>query len=84
MTDTLKPCRGCGQPVLWAKTPAGKAIPLDPGQASAGTIVLENGIAYVLRVGDPRFAEWMSRPAHERYKSHFASCSRAADFRKAS
>ena len=23
-------CRGCGAPIVWIKTPAGKAMPCDP------------------------------------------------------
>lgn len=34
-------CRECGDPILWARTVAGRMIPLDPGSDQArGTFVL--------------------------------------------
>lgn len=79
MTDQgPKPCRGCGLLVRWVTIAAtGKRMPLNPvADSRAGTVFL---------FGD----EWRvtSRhvqppPATSLYVSHFATCSKAASFRK--
>lgn len=68
-------CRGCGAPVLWGVTGANeKPIPLDPEPRADGNLVVEARmvVAYsqLLHVGVPR------------YVTHFATCAKAAEFRK--
>lgn len=70
-------CGSCGAPVTWAKTAAGKVIPLDPEPVANGNVLLRDGVAIVFgaKSGAP--------PAGERrYKSHFATCAQAAQHRR--
>lgn len=63
--------RGCGAPVIWATTPRGKNIPLDPEPVAGGNLELRAGIAMVV-TADPEV---------RRYRSHFASCPKAGELR---
>lgn len=36
----MSACRGCGAPVLWAVTPAGRTIPLDAEPSADGNVIL--------------------------------------------
>lgn len=70
----MSECKACGEEMRWAKTAAGKSIPLDPDPTSAGNIVLEDGVAVVLP--DP------AKYDGEKYTSHFATCPDAKKFRR--
>lgn len=68
-------CRSCGAPIVWARTHAGKSIPIDvdpaiggPANYPDGNIALFNGVAEVTASGP--------------HKSHFATCKDAASWRK--
>ncbi len=58
-------CKTCNQPIMWATTAAGKAIPLDVEPVPDGNLVLDGGTA---RVAD------MFSPPGPRWRSHFATC----------
>ncbi|MGO9056372.1 MAG: hypothetical protein ACLQU2_03180 [Candidatus Binataceae bacterium] len=62
-------CRGCGADILWAKTLAGKAVPLDakPEKRFVLTGMSEDGVKLI-----------------DSYLSHFVTCPQAAAFRKES
>lgn len=72
-------CRTCSEPVIWATTAAGKAMPVDAEPRSDGNLDLIEG--------DP-VPQVRVIPAHTptmtglRYVSHFATCSHAAEHRK--
>jgi hypothetical protein len=72
-------CRGCGQPILWVEmADSGRANPLNPEHDPRGNIVLDRaGKAHYLKRGEAYLV-----PPIERYVSHFATCSRAKEFRK--
>jgi hypothetical protein len=72
----MSKCRNCGARILWARTPKGKAIPLDPKPHANGTIVLTSLGAMFLLPDDPR-------PAGRCYQSHFVTCRGAAKRQKA-
>lgn len=55
-------CKGCGEPIVWMKTDAGKNIPVDPE-----SIVDEGATVF-----DP-----------DQMVSHFSTCAKADEFRKA-
>jgi hypothetical protein len=63
-------CRSCHAPVLWAKTVAGKDMPLDPAPVDNGNINLQAGIA--------RYVD----PGAGQYVSHFATCPQGKTWRK--
>lgn len=73
-------CRACGKRIFFAKTPAGKAIPLNAEPDPAGNVALRDGLAVVL--GGEALAA--ARATGEELRtSHFADCPAAARFRKA-
>lgn len=67
-------CRGCGRKILWARTEDGKAIPLD-----AVAPVYEAHEAESAERGDTLIA----RRATTSYVSHFVTCPKRDEFRKA-
>ena len=58
-------CRACGAPVMWAKTPNGKWMPLDPDPYSGNVILLPPDGSNIPKV------EIRNRSA---YTSHLATC----------
>lgn len=63
------PCRGCGRPIVWAKSPDGsKKYPLDP----RAPVFEVSGV-------DPVLIAKISPTA---YVSHFATCPNADEFSK--
>jgi len=71
-------CRGCGAPMVWARTGRGAKMPLDAEPSSAGTYVLENedtSNPTTYRMIDPAYTG-------PRYTSHFQTCPKASDFSK--
>ena len=75
-------CTTCEAPLLWARTPTGRNIPLDPEPAAEGNIVLYDG--------DSPDAPKLAVVTHAsqatglpRYRAHFASCPHADAHRRA-
>lgn len=72
-------CKSCSAAIVWAKTSAGKLIPIDAAPAADGNIRLWKG---------PSTGEWLAlyRPKPPQgeplYKSHFATCPDAQKFRR--
>lgn len=77
----MKPsrCKSCGAPIEWARTKAGKSMPVDNDPAPDGTIEL------VDLPGKPPLAIVHGQPTDEygevRYRTHFATCPQANDWR---
>jgi hypothetical protein len=69
-------CKSCGAPIRWAKTEAGKRIPLDPEPRPNGNLLVQDGIAYVHEPGDATDFD------QQYYVSHFATCPNADSHRK--
>jgi hypothetical protein len=72
-----KKCKTCHAPVIWAKTEAGKWMPLDYDEHEGGNVFLFlNGKCKLGRQEDatPQFAT--------RHFSHFATCPDAAKHRQ--
>jgi hypothetical protein len=82
---TARNCRSCGSEIIWARTEAGKPIPLDaePGQeACVGSFVL-NGHSpdghhrcRLSKVDDPQ--------GTEHHMNHFATCPQGKSWSKGS
>lgn len=70
-------CNGCRAPVVWAVTPAGKSMPVDPDPTDNGNLVLTLGTPP--RVRPPELTD---DPDGPRWVSHFATCPQSEDFRK--
>lgn len=75
-------CRGCGLQVNWGKNDStGKSAPIDMTASDDGNVVwLRDGIHYHVLTKAER-AEPATAP---RFKSHFATCSVAREFKKPS
>jgi hypothetical protein len=80
-------CRSCRRPILWARTPAGRRIPIDPIPVAEGNIVLvdthpatghDRYQARILTAGE------QPPPGTLRYVSHFATCPDASTHRRGS
>lgn len=71
-------CKSCGRAIKWARTRAGKTIPLDPEPTATGNVVLEDGLALVLTT-----QAWADLdPAAPRWMPHWATCPTAHLHRK--
>lgn len=95
MTDAR--CRGCKAPIRWVRlrgpdgTVAGTSHPIDPDPVDDGTILLEdrffpNGTQIGAIAARPPLAGQLTlagdiAEAAPRYRSHYATCPRAQDFR---
>lgn len=64
-------CRRCGAQITWAKTVAGKAMPLDLGAHTDGNVYLDDaGRAVVLGREDPQ----RTLECHVLLMPHWATC----------
>ena len=72
----LSKCRGCGKDIVWAKTPEGKNIPLDPRPATYMVCVDSDDPSRncAMKTGEDALVV---------YVSHFATCTHANDFTSA-
>lgn len=80
MTDQPESrCGGCGEPIRWRYTPAGKRMPLDhqphQGPVQQGTYIIETVAR--CRPADPLFDQ--GKTIH---MNHWATCPDAALFKK--
>lgn len=78
-------CRGCGAEIVWIQTPAGKSMPCD---AEAVPYWQRKGghAKIVTPGGEVVSAELTGMPGMQTgwgYMSHFATCPRSEDFRRA-
>lgn len=83
-------CRSCEQPIVWAKTTGGKAIPLD-GEDMGGWIgvatfedgnVRPTGERQQGRGGSTVMVVEVVVPGEGKHRSHFSSCPKAAEWRR--
>jgi len=71
-------CASCSAPILWARSSAtGKPMPIDAAPVADGNILLVGGLAVVLGR-----LERDAVTTEPRYRSHFATCPSAGQFRK--
>jgi hypothetical protein len=68
-------CRSCKAEITWARTRAGKAIPIDPDPRSDGNVVIEADGAAVYLGADSTYTG-------ERFVSHWVTCPDAESWRK--
>lgn len=65
-------CKSCGARIIWARTAAGKPIPLDAKPVAGGNLVFNPFTGLVAA----------ERGAGFRHVSHFSTCTKAAEHRK--
>jgi len=86
MTPSSDACRSCGAPIVWAVTgEKRRRIPLDAVPVADGNVELLD-MAHPRSVGDaPYTVTWGSShtwpPDVRRYRSHFATCPQAGEWR---
>jgi hypothetical protein len=59
-------CRGCGAPIFWAKTPAGKWLPLEAAPGAEGLLIVVDGriVSYAVNLQE----------GQQTYRAHWRSC----------
>lgn len=85
----MNKCRGCGEEVIWMKTPAGKKMPVDPepvwieigGRGQKPFIRKDGSFVFGRKVGDAYENEDPDSNLVEAYESHFATCPVGGEFR---
>jgi len=73
-------CRSCLAPIVWVRTPAGRAMPVDPEPVRVRRDAEGTG-TYV----DPHVGTFRGTPSENgdpAYVSHFATCPQAKTWRK--
>lgn len=75
----MNTCRSCGAPIMWAATPKGRRMPMDPEPTPAGNrqLVDRAGLAPLSLAVDAT-----TPPEVPRYTAHFATCPNAQAHRK--
>lgn len=78
-------CKSCKAEIRWALTPKGRRIPLDPGEAPEGNLVLVEDPRHI----DPPTAYGVAEAEErglkgQRVISHFATCAQAKQHRRRS
>lgn len=68
-------CVSCGKRIRWCRTESGRICPLDPEPHDDGNILVDGGIARVVRASERANYQ-------ELYKSHFATCPNAVAHRR--
>lgn len=82
--DKQTKCRGCGAPIVFVKTTAGKQMPCNPGRVpfwikknGSGRVVTLSGEVLSCEFDGPR-----STVSGFGFVSHFSTCPNAGSFRK--
>ena len=68
----MSACSTCRATIIWARTPAGEWMPLNPRPELGGNVELVHNVAQVVAPS----------PEIKRYTSHFATCANANGHRK--
>jgi hypothetical protein len=74
-------CRSCHAPVKWARTEAGKNMPLDVG-ADGELLVVPDGNVVVTGWAGPLRLVRVVAAGEGQHRSHFASCPNAKAHRR--
>ena len=84
MADKQTKCRGCGAPIVFVKTVAGKSMPCNPGRVpfwikknGSGKVVTLGGEVLSCEFDGPR-----STVSGFGFVSHFSTCPNAGRFRR--
>jgi hypothetical protein len=86
--NTKQACKSCGAEIIWVKTEAGKAIPLDAEPTEGGNIIVQvlgpdREIAHVETAVEKVERHNCPIPAGRvAFVSHFATCPQANAWRK--
>lgn len=81
----ISTCSSCGARIRWAKTSAGKRMPLDAEPSGSGNVLLGwiGGEEVAIVLGNDRADERAAAQIDGRaYLSHFATCPNASAHRR--
>lgn len=73
-------CTSCQAPMLMLRTPAGKAMPVDPEPSDRGNVRITGMHAHV--IGKPEVRAELRSAGVPLFTSHFATCPNAASHRR--
>lgn len=76
--ETFATCRSCGARIVWARTAADRAMPIDRDPVPDGNLVIIDRT----RDGSPRVATAAPEETRPKYRSHFSTCPNADQHRK--
>lgn len=89
MSADFAPCRSCEAEVIWAKTRAGKTIPLDAQPRDDGNFFVSipphphaRVTAVPVNEKSPEAERYRRDPERSRFVSHFATCPNASQHRR--
>ena len=80
----MSACRSCGAPIVWAKTPKGKMMPVDKEPSERGTVRLVPNDRKELSAytyGSIEALQMRSRGV-ELHAAHFATCTSPSSHRR--
>jgi hypothetical protein len=77
-------CRSCEAPIRWARTAAGKAMPLDVEPSADGNVQLGwvGGEEIAIVLGSPADRAGAQVDGIDLFVSHFATCPNASQHRR--
>jgi hypothetical protein len=76
-------CRSCKAPIVWARTEAGKNMPLDANPTTgAPAIFVDGNVEITGHTGNQPLVKVHGTPADGLSRSHFASCPNRAQHRR--
>lgn len=73
-------CRSCDAPIVWRKTEAGKAMPLDPTASRSGNVQLLPGGACRVVAGEER--DEMLAKGQTLYLPHHSTCPQGREWKR--
>jgi hypothetical protein len=71
--ESVAKCKACGAEIMWLRTNADKAMPVDVEPDEGGNLVIEGFSVRVVDLFTPAEAE--------RYMPHWATCPNAKEFK---
>ncbi len=74
-------CRSCKAPIVWAKTEAGKLMPLDPMPVVTGTVALLQGSERRARVLPADELEAARAEGKTLFVTHWSTCPDSKDWK---
>lgn len=75
------PCKGCGEPMVWAKTERGKNMPLDPEEVDRRDVGPKITLFDIVRGEDGKPAALVSTSVRG-HVAHWVTCEKRDEFKR--